>query len=192
MSFQGKSRNIGDIEEYLKNTNPNLIYKELMENVDQHNTSNVIMDMIGFPEMKFFLKNWQLPSMSLPELGSSSQFPRRRGMNDSFVYKLPSDLVDVGDVSLTLFCDEKMVLLEKFMNLLIQQSQRIFEYLLTCNLYFFNNTHKECFFIYTLKDCWLNNIDPPSGDYSTSPEDLIFNISLTTNEFIFARNPGGY
>jgi hypothetical protein len=172
----------------LEQLNPNLVYNQLMENIDTSHTSNIVFDIIGLDDMKFFIKGSNLPGLTLNSVGGLDR--RRDGRNDSYMFKLPGDEINLDAVSVTCFSDERMILYEKFLDLILRTSQRLMEYLLTGTIYFFDNVHHKCYFIYILKDMWINNVSGINWTHS-SPAELDFTVSFTVNQPLWVRVPAG-
>lgn len=175
------------VAELLAGRNASLLYNQLLETIDQTHSSNVCVDFLGMSDQKYFLKNWSLPSLSLNQ---SNLTRRRDGFHDSFLWKFPGDEITVSDVTLKLFCDENLILFEKINDLFLRQSQRLIEYFMLGSVHFFNNMHDTVLFSYILKDCYISNIGPLSGEYS-DPTSLDFDITLTVNSISYIRNPFG-
>lgn len=183
----GKPNENERVQELLEQANPTLVYNQLVETIDKAHHSNVAFELLGMEDIKYFLKDWELPGMSLNQ---SNYTQRRDGMHDSYRWKLPGDELTMDTGTLTFFCDEKMILYERFLDLIRRTSQRLIEYLLIGTLYFFDNVHHKCFFTYVWQDCWVQNVSGIKS-VNSSPGELEFSVTFEINSPLWSRNPEG-
>lgn len=164
------------------------IAKELYKNIDKQWSNNLILVIDGAEELGLWCKEFNTPSLS----SSSTELGTGPGGQSNRSIKIPGGVPEIGEISLTLFCDEELILYEKIFDLWLRQNfENSLEHLLHGSILFMNNTKRHIRFIIEFGDGIITDIG--SMNYSTgSKENLLFDLTLEINTYHIHRNLDGF